>query len=138
MSITGINNSSSSIYGLQNTNNASGTFKTDGTDMKREPPDINKMVSDLTSMLGLNDNQMIQLKSILQKSFSENESSQSTSSTDATANSKYSMRTKMKEKMDQMNNSIMNILTSEQQDKFQTFLSNMKPPEPPDNSGNYA
>jgi hypothetical protein len=125
MSITGISSNYSSVNELVGLNSSQRNEELQETEKKRERPSIETMVSQFQAKLGLNDNQMIDLKKIFQKSFSamdEEMKSNQTQNFDP-----KTMHSKMKANMDKMNEDINGILTDEQKTAFSKFLEERNP-----------
>lgn len=133
MSISGISNSTSTtdVYSTTSSTQSSTTKKTGN---RPEPPSTEQMLSMLSSKLGLNDNQMAEIKTILQKFNASREEEMSTEETQSEEQS--AKKAEMDSKMEELNNSIMNVLSDDQKTIFQNMLSSRKPPES-DDAENY-
>lgn len=86
-------------------------------------PDSNKIISELSSKLGLNDNQILSLKNIFQKNAPEN---QDDLATIQASGDKVAMKAKMEENFNKINSEIKSILTSEQSSKFDQLVEEKK------------
>ncbi len=91
-------------------------------------PSVNQLLSLLSSKLGLNDNQMADLKNILQKYLNGNSSGQSsqTQSANNQANKTHHHHHGHRlQQMQQMNNDIKSILTPQQAQTFDQWLQSL-------------
>ena len=116
MSISGVT-STSSNYELNSIRSNS----------KQPPakPSADEMVTKMTEELGLSSDQAAQIKKIMEDfdAQAEKEMSANQSSTQKTDTDKANT---MKATMDKLNKSIMSVLSTDQQTKFQTILDNMQ------------
>lgn len=119
MNITSIN---SSVYNLDKVynNQSAGAAKMDMKE-RPEPPSAEDIVSMLTTKLGLNDNQMIELKKIVQESMAQLDE-QSQVSEESNSDKKTAMNT-MKTIMDEMDEKIKGILNEDQLKIFENMIS---------------
>jgi hypothetical protein len=125
MDINGISSSKYSSYSV----NQSSTTSTHSK--KREKPDANKIVSELTSKLGLNDNQVIAIKKLVQNSLSQDPmSALNTSSTDSTSAKKA-----MESKMNQLDSDISDLLTADQKSAYEKLVADRKANAPQGDQG---
>lgn len=133
MSISGISNSTSTtdVYSTTSSTQSATTKKTGN---RPEPPSTDQMLSMLSSKLGLNDNQMAEIKTILQKFNASREEEMSTEETQS--EDQNAKKAEMDSKMEELNNSIMNVLSDDQKTIFQSMISSRKPPES-DDAENY-
>lgn len=124
MSINGI----TSAYGLDSTSAARSSMFA-----QREKPDASKAINELTTKLGLSDEQASKLKSILEQNLSE------------TSSSSIPDRSEMQSRMEKTDNAIKDMLTDEQKVKFEEITAERKsnmgdkagkmpPPPPPSQS----
>ena len=92
-------------------------------------PSVSDMVNNMAQDLGLSDDQKKQLTSILQKNMDKMNSdmnNQSSSSSTDTSTTKTTMDQNMKD----LNDQIKSILTTDQANKFQSLIDNMKNNQP--------
>ena len=123
MDISGINSSTSADL-LKELLKKQEAQKTDQTKKKHQPPSIEQIVSQLTAKLGLNDNQMIELKKIIQTNMKSMDEERETNM--AQGVDKKTGMENMKAGMDKMNEQIKSILTPDQITTFDKFLEESK------------
>lgn len=122
MNITSINSSAYNLDKVYN-NRSTGDVRMEPKE-KPEPPSADDIVSMLTSKLGLNDNQMIELKKIVQESMSKLDE-ESQASEESNTDNKTAMN-KMKSIMDEMDEKIKGILSEDQLKVFENMISKRK------------
>jgi hypothetical protein len=122
MNITNINSSAYNLDRVYN-NQANGTIRQEPKE-KPEPPSVEDIVSMLTSKLGLNDNQMIELKKIVQDSMTKLDEEAKTSETENS--DKKTAMNKMKSIMDEMDEKIKGILSDDQLKAFEAMINRRK------------
>ncbi len=127
MDINGISSSAYSIYestkadSTNSTNSNSNTKESTASGRNGGKPDANQIVSMLTSKLGLNDNQVIDIKRLIQKSLSEDPSTALQSSTDGSAAKKS-----MDAKMEQLDSDIESLLSDDQKAAYEKLVEERK------------
>lgn len=127
MDINGISSSAYSIY--ESTKSTSTTSASSSSNSKESTaagrnggkPDANQIVSMLTSKLGLNDNQVIEIKRLIQQSLADDPSSALQSSTDGSAAKKS-----MDAKMEQLDSDIESLLSDDQKVAYEKLVEERK------------
>lgn len=134
MNISGItSNTTFDITDLTKTSKST-TIDTDGdNDTRPEPPSVDKIVSQLTSKLGLNDNQAIELKKVIQsnmKSMEANRSEQGGKPAAGVAPPAGGMRgpskdmqDKMKSQISEMDTQVKKLLNPDQLKTFNAMIA---------------
>jgi hypothetical protein len=125
MNVNGITGSGS-LYGLGGVNGQNISSLDSGS---QQMPSVQQLLSLLTSKLGLNDNQMADLKNILQKYMNGNSSDQSSQTQEAnnqaTTKTHHGHHGHRLQMMQQMSNDIKSILTPQQAQTFDQWLQSL-------------
>lgn len=129
MSTLGISGSVTGFTGMQDmqsVNNTQGATQTHKSHGKHHKPNVDDIVSKMSSDLNLSDDQKVKLKTILEKDFASREADMKDQKTSQIKIDSTSMKSKIQDEMNAMNDQIKSILNPDQLTKFNSMISNSK------------